>query len=134
LGLYFRKLLVPYRIMPLVCATLCQACKVTTFGPFIQKNSKKPSDLSSVSSNIPVLSSTINKLMDVVERVEQTATNQQGLLQIANQIKLLVPIVSNQGRLFVEVLKSLSTSPRRTANLSSTAKSTHPNLRNTTRI
>ncbi|KAJ7023672.1 hypothetical protein C8F04DRAFT_1401529 [Mycena alexandri] len=73
------------------------------------------STLSSVSSNIPfgsVLSSVINPLLDIVNRIEQTSTNTQGLVELAARIELLSPLVfemardrPQQGRVIVEALQ-----------------------------
>ncbi|KAJ7735878.1 hypothetical protein DFH07DRAFT_779897 [Mycena maculata] len=71
--------------------------------------------LSSVSSNIPfgsVLSSVIDPLLDIADRIEQTSVNAQGLIQLAARIELLAPLVSEmanerpqQGRVIVEALQ-----------------------------
>ncbi|KAJ7776512.1 hypothetical protein DFH07DRAFT_766708 [Mycena maculata] len=71
--------------------------------------------LSSVSSNIPfgsVLSSVIDPLLDIADRIEQTSANTQGLVELAARIELLSPLVSEmardkpqQGRLIVEALQ-----------------------------
>ncbi|KAJ7161799.1 hypothetical protein C8R43DRAFT_947314 [Mycena crocata] len=53
--------------------------------------------LSTVSSNIPfgaVLSSIIDPLLDIVDRIEQTSANKQGLIELAARIEVLGPIVS----------------------------------------
>ncbi|KAJ7927051.1 hypothetical protein B0H13DRAFT_2653702 [Mycena leptocephala] len=71
--------------------------------------------LSTISSNIPfgsVLSSVIDPLLDIVNRIEQTSVNTQGLVELAARIELLSPLVSEmardkprQGRLIVEALQ-----------------------------
>ncbi|KAJ6628405.1 hypothetical protein B0H10DRAFT_1991245 [Mycena sp. CBHHK59/15] len=71
--------------------------------------------LSSVSSNIPfgsMLSSIIDPLLDITDRIEQTSANTQGLIELAARIELLTPIISEmakdkpkQGRVVVEALK-----------------------------
>ncbi|KAJ7364554.1 hypothetical protein DFH08DRAFT_839528 [Mycena albidolilacea] len=73
------------------------------------------STLSSVSSNIPfgsVLSSVIDPLMDIINRIEQTSINTHGLVELAARIELLSPLVSEmardraqQGRVIVEALQ-----------------------------
>ncbi|KAF8164280.1 hypothetical protein K438DRAFT_1775603 [Mycena galopus ATCC 62051] len=73
------------------------------------------STLSSVSSNIPfgsVLSSVIDPLLDIVNRIEQTSSNTQGLVELAARIELLSPLVfemardrPQQGRVIVEALQ-----------------------------
>ncbi|KAF8200569.1 hypothetical protein K438DRAFT_1966033 [Mycena galopus ATCC 62051] len=73
------------------------------------------STLSSVSCNMPfdsVLSSVIDPLLDIVNRIEQTAINTQGLVELAARIELLSPLVSElardrpqQGRVIVEALQ-----------------------------
>ncbi|KAJ7254486.1 hypothetical protein C8J57DRAFT_1347039 [Mycena rebaudengoi] len=70
--------------------------------------------LSSVSSNIPfgsVLSSVIDPLLDIADRIEQTSANAQGLAELAARIELISPLVSEmarnrlqQGRVIVEAL------------------------------
>ncbi|KAJ7113616.1 hypothetical protein C8R44DRAFT_930325 [Mycena epipterygia] len=53
--------------------------------------------LSSVSSNIPLgamLSSIINPLLAIMDRIEQTCANKQGLDELAARMQLLTPIVS----------------------------------------
>ncbi|KAJ7097437.1 hypothetical protein C8R44DRAFT_812231 [Mycena epipterygia] len=57
--------------------------------------------LSSVSSNIPLgatLSSIIDPLLAIAGRIEQTATNKKGLVELAARIELLSPIVSEMAR------------------------------------
>ncbi|KAJ6540304.1 hypothetical protein B0H19DRAFT_1268906 [Mycena capillaripes] len=71
--------------------------------------------LSSVSSNIPlgsVLSSVIDPLLDIVNRIEETSANTQGLVKLAARIELLSPLVSamatkrpQQGGVIVEALQ-----------------------------
>ncbi|KAJ7466552.1 hypothetical protein FB451DRAFT_1261187 [Mycena latifolia] len=71
--------------------------------------------LSSVSSNIPfgsILSSVIDPLLDITDRIQQVSTNAQGLAELAARIELLTPIVSDlaihkpeKGRAIVEALK-----------------------------
>ncbi|KAJ7455888.1 hypothetical protein FB451DRAFT_1373144 [Mycena latifolia] len=71
--------------------------------------------LSSVSSNIPfgsILSSVIDPLLDITDRIQQVSTNAQGLTELAARIELLTPIVSDiatnkpeEGRAIVEALK-----------------------------
>ncbi|KAJ7785430.1 hypothetical protein B0H14DRAFT_2958674 [Mycena olivaceomarginata] len=73
------------------------------------------STLSSVSSNIPfgsVLSSVIDPLLDIINRIEQTSINTQGVVELAARIELLSSLVSEmardgaqQGRVIVEVLQ-----------------------------
>ncbi|KAJ6511825.1 hypothetical protein DFH09DRAFT_1197621 [Mycena vulgaris] len=53
--------------------------------------------LSYVSSNIPfasILSSVIDPLLDITNRIDQVSTNERGLLELTARIKLLTPIVS----------------------------------------
>ncbi|KAJ6476316.1 hypothetical protein C8R45DRAFT_376698 [Mycena sanguinolenta] len=53
--------------------------------------------LSSISSNIPIggiLSSIIDPLLDITERIEQTSDNAKGLIQLALRIERLTPIVT----------------------------------------
>ncbi|KAJ7154892.1 hypothetical protein C8R43DRAFT_949854 [Mycena crocata] len=71
--------------------------------------------LSTVSSNIPfgvILSSIIDPLLDIADRIEQTSANKQGLAELAARIELLAPIVSEmaehnpmRGRKMVEALE-----------------------------
>ncbi|KAJ6540424.1 hypothetical protein B0H19DRAFT_1313086 [Mycena capillaripes] len=73
------------------------------------------STLSSVSSNIPfgsVLSSVIDPFLDIVNCIEQTSINTQGLVELAARIELLSPLVSEmarnrpqQGQVIVETLQ-----------------------------
>ncbi|KAJ7657851.1 hypothetical protein DFH06DRAFT_1197295 [Mycena polygramma] len=71
--------------------------------------------LSSVTTNLPIcgaLSSIIDPLLNIVERIEQTSDNARSLKELAARIELLTPIVSemaennpNQGRTIVEALQ-----------------------------
>ncbi|KAJ7285566.1 hypothetical protein C8J57DRAFT_1285192 [Mycena rebaudengoi] len=71
--------------------------------------------LSSVSCNLPfgaILSSIIDPLLVITNRIEQTSANSQGLLALSARIELLTPVVSGMGndqskqnKKFVEALK-----------------------------
>ncbi|KAJ7278176.1 hypothetical protein C8J57DRAFT_1306090 [Mycena rebaudengoi] len=71
--------------------------------------------LSSVSCNLPfgaMLSSIIDPLLIITNRIEQTSANSQGLLELSTRIELLTPVVSGigndqskQNQKFVEALK-----------------------------
>ncbi|KAJ7450560.1 hypothetical protein FB451DRAFT_1285528 [Mycena latifolia] len=71
--------------------------------------------LSSAASNIPVgafLSSAIDPLLDIANRIEQVSANTQGLAELAARIEVLTPIVSEmledrpeKGRVVVDALR-----------------------------
>ncbi|KAJ6587881.1 hypothetical protein B0H19DRAFT_1300195 [Mycena capillaripes] len=73
------------------------------------------STLSSISSNIPfgsVLSSVIDPLLDIVDRIEPLPANLQVLVEFAARIELLSPLISEmardrpqQGRVIIEALQ-----------------------------
>nr|GAT50622.1 predicted protein [Mycena chlorophos] len=55
--------------------------------------------LGSISGNIPfgsVLNSVIDPLLDIMDRVEETAENQQGFLQLASRVHMLEPIIQQK--------------------------------------
>ncbi|KAJ7182339.1 hypothetical protein C8R43DRAFT_3179 [Mycena crocata] len=71
--------------------------------------------LDTVSNNIPlaaILSSVIGPILDIVDRIEQTSANKEGLAELAARIELLAPIVSEmaennpvQGQKIIEALE-----------------------------
>ncbi|KAJ6537349.1 hypothetical protein DFH09DRAFT_1369110 [Mycena vulgaris] len=57
--------------------------------------------LSSVACNIPfgaVLSSVIDPLLNITDRIEQTSSNTRGLIELATRIELLTPVVSKTAK------------------------------------
>ncbi|KAJ7154888.1 hypothetical protein C8R43DRAFT_1000642 [Mycena crocata] len=57
--------------------------------------------LSALTNNVPfcaMLSSVIEVLLDIVDRIEQTTTNEHGLTELTARIKRLAPIVADMAR------------------------------------
>ncbi|KAF8169167.1 hypothetical protein K438DRAFT_1774416 [Mycena galopus ATCC 62051] len=77
--------------------------------------------LSGVSSSIPVagvLSSIVEPLLDITDRIEQTSANAEGFVQLATRIERHTPIVTQMaqndekgGQTIVEALQQSATPP-----------------------